>query len=192
MDDYHPADRPYPSPATQRRTGEIWKARLGLGFVSALTLVSAAVMFRLAGLGIGAAVSPFQSAAPTSTTVGLARGTVLASSASLTATPGPGATFAPAGASPSPSPNRTLVPGQSTTPVPGQSNPITPQVTGTPMRSPTATLVTVATREHAVASGDTLGAIAVRYGTTVDTIVRLNDYKDRNQTLNIGQKVKVP
>ena len=47
-------------------------------------------------------------------------------------------------------------------------------------------------REHVVASGDTLGAIASKYGTNVDTLVRLNDFKDKNQTLNIGQKVKVP
>jgi LysM repeat protein len=47
-------------------------------------------------------------------------------------------------------------------------------------------------REHVVASGDTLGAIAAKYGTSVDSLVRLNDFKDKNQMLSIGQKVKVP
>src|SRR5262249_11092556 len=58
MEEYLPApERRYPSPSAQRRNGEHWKARFGLGFVILLTLVSAAIMFRIAGLGVGTATS---------------------------------------------------------------------------------------------------------------------------------------
>lgn len=186
MDDYQPADRSYPSPSTQRRTGEIWKARLGLGFVVALTLVSAAVLFRLAGLGVAAAISPFQ-AAPTSTPMGAGRSTV----GPTTPTTVPTTTVAGTPGVPTP------VSGQPGAPIvgtPGQSTPVQ-QAVASPTRVtplPTATVAVTAGREHTVASGDTLGAIAAKYGTNVDTLVRLNDFKDKNQTLNIGQKVKVP
>ena len=49
-----------------------------------------------------------------------------------------------------------------------------------------------AAAEASSLAGDTLGAIAAKYGTNVDALVRLNDFKDKNQTLNIGQKIKVP
>lgn len=177
MDDYLPAERRYASPSTQRRTGEIWKARLGLGVVVSLSLVTAAVLFRLAGLGVGAATSPLQ-ALPTSTPIGGVRTTP--SGAFLTPVP----TASPATPlSGTPAPSGT--PGASVTAQPG----------ATPTRvpgAPTPTTVITASREHTVASGDTLGAIAARYATTVDVLVRLNAFKDRNQTLNIGQKLKVP
>src|SRR5687767_10487712 len=61
MQEYFPApERRYPSPSAQRRSGEHWKARLGLAMVVVLTLCSAAIMFRIAGLGVGAAISPFR------------------------------------------------------------------------------------------------------------------------------------
>ncbi|HEX2324684.1 MAG TPA: hypothetical protein VHQ00_04750, partial [Chloroflexota bacterium] len=60
------SERRYPSPSAQRRDGEHWKARFGLGSVILLTLISAAIMFRIAGLGVGTATSAFrgQGAAP--------------------------------------------------------------------------------------------------------------------------------
>jgi len=60
-------ERRYPSPSAQRRSGEHWKARVGLGFVIILTLCSAAIMFRIAGMGVGSAASSLRgpSAAPT-------------------------------------------------------------------------------------------------------------------------------
>ena len=186
MDDYQPAERPYPSPANQRRTGEIWKARLGLGFVVALTLVSSAVLFRLAGLGVAAAISPFQ-AAPTSTPLGGARATTVL--VTPTTLPVPAVAGTPG--------RQTPIPGQPAPPAaagPGQPAPGGPTPTRAPSPAvvPTATVATTAGREHVVASGDTLGAIAAKYGTNVDALVRLNDFKDKNQTLNIGQKIKVP
>jgi LysM repeat protein len=185
MDDYQPAERPYPSPANQRRTGEIWKARLGLGFVVALTLVSSAVLFRLAGLGVAAAISPFQ-AVPTSTSLGGARATT--APVTPTTLPVTGVAGIPGA--------QTPIPGQSAPPAaaPGQPAPggPTPTRAPSPAAVPTATVATSAGREHVVASGDTLGAIAAKYNTNVDALVRLNNFKDKNQTLNIGQKIKVP
>jgi LysM repeat protein len=187
MDDYQTAERSYPSPATQRRTGEIWKARLGLGFVVALTLVSAAVLFRLAGLGVAAAISPFQ-AAPTSTPMGGIRTT--AGAVTPTGLPTTGVASTPSPQTPSPRQSVASTPAASGQPTTGQPAPTV--VTPTKAPVPTSTVATSGNREHVVASGDTLGAIATKYGTNVDTLVRLNDFKDKNQTLNIGQKVKLP
>jgi LysM repeat protein len=186
MNDYQPAERSFPTPATQRRTGEVWKARIGLGFVIALTLVSGAVLFRLAGLGVAAAVSPFQ-AAPTSTPIG--RMPTTAGLLTSTVLPATNVAGTPRGQTPVPT-----QPAMPTPVAPGQST--SSQLVGAsptrPPAIPTATTAVTVGREHVVASGDTLGAIAAKYGTSVDTLVRLNDFKDKNQILSIGQKVKVP
>ena len=39
--------------------------------------------------------------------------------------------------------------------------------------------------------GDTLSKIAKKYGTTVDTLVKLNGIKNKN-LINIGQVIKLP
>ncbi len=54
---YAAPERRYPSPSAQRRSGEHWKARVGLAFVVILTLCTAAIMFRIAGMGVGSATS---------------------------------------------------------------------------------------------------------------------------------------
>lgn len=46
------------------------------------------------------------------------------------------------------------------------------------------------TKVHTVKQGDTLGAIARRYGTTIDKLCRLNKIK-RNSILRLGQKIIV-
>lgn len=45
-------------------------------------------------------------------------------------------------------------------------------------------------REHTVASGDTLSAIAIRYGVTVSQLMQHN--RMRNATVKIGQTLKIP
>lgn len=40
-------------------------------------------------------------------------------------------------------------------------------------------------------TGDTLSKIAKKYGTTVDTLVKLNGIKNKN-LINIGQVIKLP
>jgi soluble lytic murein transglycosylase-like protein len=71
-------------------------------------------------------------------------------------------------------PNRVLV-GQTLT-VPGGS--------AAPTRSP-------GVRAHVVAPGETLTAIAARYGTSVRAIVDLNDIRDPNH-VQIGRKLRIP
>lgn len=47
-------------------------------------------------------------------------------------------------------------------------------------------------RVHVVGPGDTLYAIAQRYGTTVDAIMAANGFKDRSQVLHVGDKLNIP
>jgi LysM repeat protein len=42
-----------------------------------------------------------------------------------------------------------------------------------------------------VKAGDTLTAIAARFGTTVSAMVRLNDLPNRN-SLSVGQVLRIP
>ena len=57
---------------------------------------------------------------------------------------------------------------------------------------PTSTAATTTTggQYYTVASGDTLGGIAGKYGTTVDELVRLNPGVDPT-ALHVGQKIRV-
>lgn len=169
MDDYLPTpDRTYASPSAQRRTGEIWKARLGLSFVIGLTAVSAALMLRLAAIGVGAASSPFQAAPTTTPFVARSVPVVFPSPTAV-----PSAPNAP-----------TTVPGAPNAPT------VAPSAPNTPTRVPTT--VPATGREHTIASGDTLLALANRYGTTVDAIVKANNFTSKDVVLQIGQKIKLP
>ena len=57
--------------------------------------------------------------------------------------------------------------------------------------STTPTPAPVAGTQYTVESGDTLGAIAVQFGVTVDAIVQANDLTDANQ-IAIGQTLEIP
>lgn len=46
-------------------------------------------------------------------------------------------------------------------------------------------------KTHTVVKGDTLSKIAKQYGTTVDTLVKLNGIKDKN-IIHVGQIIKLP
>jgi nucleoid-associated protein YgaU len=157
-------ERRYPSPSAQRRSGEHWKARVGLGFVIILTLCSAAIMFRIAGLGVGSAASSLRGpgAAPTArpTAPAAAVGQPQAAGAAQ-----PAATVPAAVATAATAPQATAA--RTPTAVPGQ-------------------------REHIVAAGDTLGAIATRYNTTVAAIVAANNLPSSGTILNIGQRLIIP
>jgi LysM repeat protein len=59
-------------------------------------------------------------------------------------------------------------------------------LTNTPMPSPTSSGITYTVKE-----GDTLGAIAATYGTTVEAIVKANNLADPN-VLSIGQVLIIP
>jgi LysM repeat protein len=62
-------------------------------------------------------------------------------------------------------------------------------VTASPATSTAATTTTAGTY-YTVASGDTLGGIADKYGTTVEELMRLNPGVDPTG-LSVGQKIRV-
>lgn len=160
-------ERRYPSPSAQRRSGEHWKARVGLGFVIVLTLCSAAVMFRIAGMGVGSAASSLRG-------------------------PAPAATQRPAGqATPTGGQPQGAVPPASTTAPAAATATTAPPAAAQPtaVRTPTAS---AGQREHIVAAGDTLSAIATRYNTTVQAIVAANNLPSSSTILNIGQRLVIP
>jgi LysM repeat protein len=171
------SERRYPSPSAQRRDGEHWKARFGLGSVILLTLISAAIMFRIAGLGVGTATSAFrgQGAAPqrpaAAATVPSAAGQQAGQQQAA-----PAATPAPAQAQP--------------TAAPAAAQPtVAPTVAPTAVPQPTAR---PNQREHTIQAGDSLWAISQRYGTTMDAIVAANNLPGRNANLRIGQVLVIP
>ena len=184
MQEYFSAsERRYPSPSAQRRDGEHWKARFGLGSVILLTLVSAAIMFRIAGLGVGTATSAFrgQGAAPPRPAGG-----------------GDGAQRRRAAAGqpagrrrrPLARPRPRRRPRRSRPPLPAAVQP-----TAAPTVAPTAVPAADRApnqREHTIQSGDSLWAISQRYGTTMDAIVAANNLPGRNANLRIGQVLVIP
>jgi LysM repeat protein len=107
----------------------------------------------------------------------------------------PGAAPAAAGASPSAttsmvasaSPAQTATPVASVQASPTASPPPSAAVTAAPTATPTA----AAGRTYRVKSGDTLSAIAARYGVTVAELQQLNNIKDP-RFLQIGQVLKIP
>jgi LysM repeat protein len=49
-----------------------------------------------------------------------------------------------------------------------------------------------ARRTHRVAQGDTLAKIAQQYGTTIDSIMRANNFTDRGRILRVGEELVIP
>jgi LysM repeat protein len=109
-------------------------------------------------------------------------------------------------------PSPTMVPGMPTStvnpPAPVGSEPapavtlivpLTPQVESTPVPAPGAAqpqaeqpgaAANVPTKAYKVQSGDTLFGIAVRFGTTVETLKQLNNLP--NDMLTVGQDLQIP
>jgi LysM repeat protein len=149
--------------------------------VVVLTLSSAAIMFRIAGLGVGAAISPFRGSAPPAA-ARPPQGTAPAGQptaagqqpAAQPTAPSQPAPTAPAGAQP------TTAAAAAPTTAPTQ-----PTVAPSPTTRP-------GQREHTVQSGDTLFAIAQRYNTTIPALVAANNLRDSSVTLSIGQRLIIP
>ncbi len=59
------------------------------------------------------------------------------------------------------------------------------------VEKPKEPAVSTSYKEHVVKSGDTLSAIAKKYGTTVEELVRLNNIKDKNK-ISVNQVLKIP
>jgi|SRR5581483_151254 len=164
MQEYLPIpERRYASPSAQRRSGEHWKARFGLATVVVLTLLSAGMLFRLAGVGVG-----------------LANSTLRGAAGSAPARPTAAAT-APSAAGQQPAPQTQSAP----TAAPAAAQPTAPPAQPSPTTRPNQ-------REYVVQQGDTLYSIAQRYNTTVDELVAANNLPSRNTILSIGQKLIIP
>ena len=172
------SERRYPSPSAQRRDGEHWKARFGLGSVILLTLISAAIMFRIAGLGVGTATSAFrgQGAAPQRPSAAATAPSAAGQQAGQQQAAPPAAT-AVAQAQPTAAPSAAVQP----TVAPAVAPTAVPQPTARPNQ-----------REHTIQSGDSLWAISQRYGTTMDAIVAANNLPGRNAFLRVGQVLVIP
>jgi LysM repeat protein len=57
-------------------------------------------------------------------------------------------------------------------------------------RTTTTTATTTAARYYTIQSGDTLGSVAIKEGTTVDELLRLNPGVDP-EALRVGQRIRV-
>jgi LysM repeat protein len=170
------------------RTTPVVEGRLGLGasvaallgdrrrwqVVPALVLVVALLALGFSNLGRG---GPATTAAPTEPAV-----------ASVAVQPTPGT---PVPATPAPSPLATQSP-PATEPPPSPSAPSSPSPAPTPRAtaSPTARPTQAAGTTYVVKSGDSLYAIAGRFGTTVNAIKTLNGLT--SNTLRVGQKLLIP
>jgi len=117
--------------------------------------------------------------------VAVASGAIPAALA-LLSSPAPRATPVPAGPSPSPTP--TAAPTPTVTPTTSPAPTPSPTVAATP--TPTVA-TTPPQRTYVVVEGDTLGAIAARFGTTANAIAAANGIKDPNQ-INPGQVLVIP
>jgi LysM repeat protein len=119
--------------------------------------------------------------------VGIGVGVWLASSfggsPSAAGTPGPSVTAAP---SPSPTPTSTPAPTQAptVTPFPTPTTAPTPSAGPTPTPAPTPLV-------YRVRRGDTLTAIANRYGVTIAALRKANGITDPN-VIVVGQKLVIP
>ncbi|MDE5800871.1 MAG: LysM peptidoglycan-binding domain-containing protein, partial [Paramuribaculum sp.] len=90
-------------------------------------------------------------------------------------------------------PNASTVPTQPSTvtaqaATPKQTAPATPTQPKKKKEQPQQPKYTT----HTVKSGDTLDALARRYGTTVADIQRANNMSKSNTRIQIGQKLKIP
>lgn len=145
----------------------------------AILLAAVLVLAALVGLGYGAGkllVRPGESLPSSASTPDPAT--------PLVTPPGSGSSEAPgAGAATTPP-----LPGASATPVPSTPAAATARPTPTAKPTPRATLKP---RVYVVKSGDTLFAIAERFGVTVSAIIAANDITDPNAILP-GQRLTIP
>ena len=133
--------------------------------IPAVILVTTLFVLALSGFRAGLPTSPVATASP-----GRPDSTA---TATTPATP-PAATEAPLESAP-----------------PGSESPTAPPPTAEPTAAPGTPAPSPSFRTYRVKSGDTLGDIAARFGTTVRAIARLNDIDDPG-SLQIGQVLLIP
>jgi hypothetical protein len=101
----------------------------------------------------------------------------------------PAATSSPGAPTPSPAPSTGPTPASTPTQAPPSSPSPAPTTAATPTAAPTATRT--AFRTYRVKAGDTLSAIASRFGTSIQALVNLNNIGNPNQ-LSVGQVLRIP
>jgi LysM repeat protein len=88
-----------------------------------------------------------------------------------------------------------------TTPTPAASPAALPSPQGVLLGTPGTVVIQAspspepppgARRTHRVAQGDTLAKIAQQYGTSVDAIMRANNFTDRGRILRVGEELIIP
>jgi LysM repeat protein len=102
-----------------------------------------------------------------------------------TITPVPMATT-PAPAGPTATPLATPTKTPTATATPSATSEATPSATPSPTPEPPPFT------EYEVQPGDTLSAIAQRFGTTIDELVRINGLESQDVIIDVGQKLLVP
>ena len=135
-----------------------------------------------AGLALGIGGVAVASGAIGEALEGMAAAASTAPSAAVVATPSPTATTT---ATP------TLSPTPSATPLPSPTPTATPLPTEEPTVAPTAPPAPPAQETYVVQEGDTLAAIAERFGTTVSALQAANGIEDPNEIV-IGQVLVIP
>lgn len=68
----------------------------------------------------------------------------------------------------------------------------TPTASPAPTASPTLTPVSTCRCQHIVAPDETLFRIAIRYGVTVDEIMRANDFIEDEDSIQVGLILCIP
>jgi LysM repeat protein len=136
-------------------------------------------------LGAGAALLLAGGAVVTAVTGGLDRDDDANATVVPVAAASASARFDPATAEPSPSPTATLRPTPSASPVP------TPAPTAVPTIAATPPPATPAAVTYVVQAGDTLAAIAQRFGTTVDVLQARNGIEEADEII-IGTVLVIP
>jgi LysM repeat protein len=77
------------------------------------------------------------------------------------------------------------------TPTPDEAAPASPNTDSEPTAAPTATLDPATQQIYTIQSGDSLSAVAGRFGTTVDAIMKANELTDPNVVF-VGQRLIIP
>lgn len=102
------------------------------------------------------------------------------------------ASYADVASKPSNKASSPVTPGASVKPAAAKPKPATPKpAAAKPAANPKQPAVKARIKSHKVVSGDTLGAIARRYGTSVGALTKLNGIANAN-SIRVGQVIKLP
>jgi LysM repeat protein len=156
-------------------------AALGRGVLRAVVILAAVVLVLAALVGVGYVAGKLLVRPGESLPATVPSAPPVTPGVAVPTPVGSGQPDASAGGSPS-------VPGGSGPPAPSATAPATDPPTPTPKPTPRPT---PKPRVYVVKSGDTLFAIAERFGVTVNAIIEANDIADPN-AIYTGQRLTIP